>query len=75
MKKITARFNSTCAETGAKIKKGSQMLYDYSTKKCYCEHSQKYKNFEGGGYPDQAGAMAQANEEAYFDNFCLYNNI
>ena len=75
MKKITAKFYSTCAETGARIKKGDSMIYDYSVRKCYSMQSQTAKKFEQGNKEDQAGAMVQANEEAFFDNFCHANNI
>ena len=46
MKKITAKFNSNCAELGTKIKKGEQMIYDYSARKCYSMNSETAKNFE-----------------------------
>lgn len=72
MKKIISKFKSTCSETGKPIKKGEKIAYDYSTKKVYCESSQTYKNFNS---EDQAGQMIKANENAYFDNFCLTNNI
>lgn len=77
MKKITARFNSKCAETGATIRKGDFMFYDYSAKKCYCMNSVTVTNllkFEQS-VSDNVAGMIQANEEAYFDNFCAYNNI
>jgi len=71
MKQITAKFKSTCADTGKIIKKGDTMLYDYSTKKCYSMDSKQAKNNEA----DQIGLHIQANEDAYFDNFCQQNNI
>lgn len=74
MKKITAKFNSTCFETGAKIKKGDPMYYDYATKKCYSVNSQKAKETEHHDFK-QAGDMAQAEQDAFFDNFCINNNI
>lgn len=72
MKKITAKFNSKCAETGKAIRKGEAMYYDYSAKKCYCMESNTVAKFTE---PDPAYGMIQANEEAYFDNFCQQNNI
>lgn len=72
MKKITAKFNSTCAETGKRIGKGEGMLYDYSSKKCYCKTSDTFNNH---GIDRNTTDMVQANEEAYFDNFCYNNNI
>ena len=35
MKTIKAKFNSNCAKTGEKIKKGELINYDPSTKKAY----------------------------------------
>lgn len=72
-KKITAKFNSKCAETRANIKKGEQMIYDYSTKKCYTLTSNFAKNYLNN--QDGAAGMIQANEDAYFDSFCYRNNI
>lgn len=46
MKKITAKFPSTCAELGTKIKKGETMIYDYGVRKCYSMASETAKNFE-----------------------------
>ena len=73
MKIINAKFNSLCAETGCKIKKGERFVYDYSTRKCYAIGSNTAINFIN--QPDEAAGMIQANEDAYFDNFCQSNNI
>ena len=76
MKKITAKFASTCADTGARIKKGDSMIYNYSTRKCYSMNSQTAKNFERGeAAVNEDAHLVQAQEEAYFDNFCVNNNI
>lgn len=72
MKKITAKFTSTCAETGKRISKGEEMIYNYSTKKCYCRSSNVFANF---GVDTNTRDMVQANEDSYFDNFCYNNNI
>lgn len=64
---ITAKFSSSCAETGNKIKKGDTILYNPDLKKAYCKTSQLFQ--------DPASGTIQANEEAYFDNFCMNNNI
>lgn len=69
---IEARFQSHCAETGSTIKKDDSILYDTVTKKAYCSQSRKYK--------DEAScrniaAMVEAQENAYYDNFCITNNI
>lgn len=66
---INAKFQSACAETGIVIKKGDQIYFDG---KAYSEKSQVYKeNKENADFL----AYIQANENAYFDNFCLKNNI
>lgn len=67
-----AKFNSTCAASGCRIKKGDRMHYDSTTKKCYhIDHKPNESND-----PDFGLAQTiQANEEAYFDNFCRANNI
>lgn len=72
---IHAKFNSNCAETGARITKGQRMLYDYTNKKCYCEASNAYAQFEQGetGGNDGTGGMVEANENAYFDNWSAVN--
>lgn len=74
MKKIIfAKFNSNCAETGCKIKKGEKMVYDYDNKKCYAIASNTAIAFINTPVHDSAGAAIQAEQEAYFDNF-WYNN-
>lgn len=72
MKKITAKFNSICAENGKKIKKGEQMVYDYANRKPYHLTSNKAQELD---IDHNTANMVQANEEAYFDNFCHNNNI
>ena len=72
MKNITAKFNSQCAETGAKIKKGDQMYYDYASKKCYAMDSNKAKS---QAIDTDTANIVQAQEDAYFDNFCQRNGI
>lgn len=73
MKKITAKFNSKCAETGSAIKKGDTMFYDYSARKCYSMNSntaraQEAKDAEGQDARN-VSSFIQAQEEAYFDRF------
>ncbi|MDG1950043.1 MAG: hypothetical protein P8J32_04505 [bacterium] len=69
---IKAKFNSTCAETGKQIKKGEMIFYAFAQKKAYCGTSKVY-NSEA---EHQATAQfIQAEQEAYFDNFCQVNNI
>lgn len=70
---MNAKFAGQCAETGIKIKKGERMVYDTDLKKCYAIASQTAINHING--KDEAGNMVQANEDAYFDNFCQSNNL
>jgi len=69
MKKITAKFASDCAETGKRILRGEVMYYDYLTRQCYCMASKKAKAIEDKECTDTANYI-QAQEDAYFDNFC-----
>lgn len=71
---IAAKFSSKCAETGKKIKKGDKILYNYDTKKAYSMESGAAQKLVGPADPDLA-KFVQANEDAYFDNFCQRNNI
>jgi len=78
MKKITAKFNSKCAETGVNIRKGQEMIYDYSAKKCYSLNSNtalKYGQALDLSYSNSDASYVAAQEDAYFDNFCQLNNI
>lgn len=73
MRKITAKFNSTCAETGKPIKKGQSCLYDPTDRKVYSLDSQMAKAEKEHNSHD--GQLVQAQEDAYFDNFCQSNGI
>lgn len=66
---ITARFNSKCADTNKVIKKGDRIYYDGG--KAYCKDAKYYKIADFS----LDSAHVQANEDAYFDNFCRNNNI
>jgi hypothetical protein len=66
---ITARFKSQCAETGKTINKGESIFYDG---KAYCVDSKAYIDRKEA---NQTFAYITANENAYFDNFCIQNNI
>lgn len=44
LKQIKAVWNSRCQETGQRILKGEQMLYNYTTKKCYALDSETAQN-------------------------------
>ena len=66
---ITARFKSACAETGKTIKAGESIYFDG---KAYGMDSKAYMDRKE---TNQTFAHIQANENAYFDNFCNQNNI
>jgi hypothetical protein len=73
MKKITAKFNSTCAETGRKLSKGSDIYYNTTTRKAYHPESDTVKNYLNGGTDDGTAGYIQAQEDAYFDNWSSAN--
>jgi hypothetical protein len=73
MRKIIAKFNSNCHETGEKIKKGDQVIYDPYIKKAYSLSSSKAAEYNNS--PDPAAGAIQAEQDSYFDNFCRDNNI
>lgn len=77
MRFITAKFNSQCHETGAKIKKGDSILYDPNIKKVYCKGSTTYQARQSKEQSEfeQAGRMAADEQDAYFDNWCQQNGI
>jgi Holliday junction resolvasome RuvABC DNA-binding subunit len=75
MRVINAKFNSTCYETGCRIKKGERCVYDPATKRVYGIGTETAIAVINGTDRDPAAGMIQANEEAYFDNFCQSNNI
>ncbi len=68
---INAKFNSLCKQTGTKIKKGDHIYY-VSGRGSFCLTSTVYQDQKSQG---QTAAHVQANEEAYFDDFCSKNNI
>ena len=73
MKLITAKFTSMCNETGWTLKKGVLIYFDPSTKQAFHYDSPIAQKFRESA--DPAAGTIQANEEAYFDNFCQNNNI
>lgn len=66
---MISKFASTCKETSAKIKKGDSIYFDGNA---YSSNSNKYKELKE---LDQLAGYIQAQENAYFDTFCLKNNI
>ena len=69
---INAKFRSKCAETGAAIAKGENCLYDRVNKKVYRRSSKKYQEQQE---TKNTSSFIEAQGNAYFDNFCLANNI
>ena len=69
---INAKFKSKCAETGQAIEKDENCLYDWVNKKVYCRSSKK---FLAEQETENTGSYIEAQENAYFDNFCQANNI
>jgi hypothetical protein len=68
---ISAKFNSKCIQTGKEIKKGDHIYY-FPGRGAFSSDSDVYKDHRG----NQATAdHVQAQEDAYFDNFCSRNNI
>lgn len=69
---IQAKFKGICHETGKTIAKGDSILYNTDTKKAYSSESSMYKK----AYEcTQDAYYVQAQEDAYFDNFCQRNGI
>jgi hypothetical protein len=66
---IQSKFQGICAETSKAIKKGEFIYFDG---KAYSEASKVYKESKEA---EQTFGHILANENAYFDNFCLRNNI
>lgn len=66
---MNSKFASVCAENGTKIKKGDPIYYDG---KAYSSISSKYKELKE---LDQLSQYIIDQQNAYFDNFCLKNNI
>jgi hypothetical protein len=66
-----AKFDSKCAQTSMKIKKGDHIYY-HPGFGAYAENSKVYQEHKGN---NSIADHIQANEEAYFDNFCSKNNI
>lgn len=73
MKTITAKFKSICAETGKIIKKGDRCIYDPADRKVYSMASVMADAEKA--HQSQDARHVQAQEDAYFDNFCQSNGI
>lgn len=66
MKKIQAKFNSKCNETGKTLKKGDAIYYDPYEKKAYHPESNKVKN---NIESESLGSYIRAQEEAMFERY------
>jgi hypothetical protein len=78
LKMINAKFRSKCSETGKTIYKGDICFYDYQYKQVF--HPSADIVIIRQSQADQKEADStrqtiQAQEDAYFDNFCQQNNI
>ena len=69
MKLIIAKFKSRCAETGATINKGTQMYYDYTSRKCYSLSSNMAKAAAADHERDSVMSYIDAQERAMFERF------
>jgi hypothetical protein len=77
MNYIVARFKGKCSETGKTIPKGENCLHDPFLKQVYAMDSPKgikWQQDEQNSHLE-AGKMAQAEQEAFYDNFCQRNSI
>lgn len=74
---IRARFRSICPETGRKIFTGDNCYFDVINKRAYHPSADIVRIFESRQAAADLNAerIVNAQEEAYFDNFCQNNNI
>lgn len=63
MKRITAKFNSVCAETGKKLKRGDAIYYDTNTRKAYHVTASIVNK-----QTSDDSSYVQAQEDAYWNN-------
>jgi hypothetical protein len=80
LKMINAKFRSKCAETGKTIYKGDICFYDYQYKQVFHPSADivKIRQSQANEREREAENTRQtieAQENAYFDNFCRINNI
>lgn len=69
MRVITAKFKSTCADTGRPIKKGEVCVYDPATRKVYASGSPTQQKFTQSEKKDQGGDMLDAAIEQASENW------
>jgi len=70
---MEAKFRGICAENGNMFPRGTKIFYEYGTGKAYHYDSKRFK--AEAQSIDPAAGYISAQENAYFDNFCLQNNI
>jgi hypothetical protein len=78
LKVINAKFRSKCVETGKTIYKGDVCFYDYQYKQVFHPSADIVKIRQSQADQSEAENTRQtieAQENAYFDNFCQQNNI
>jgi hypothetical protein len=77
LKLINARFRSKCPETGRTISRGDATYYDVINKVAYHPSADIVRIFESRQVVADLNTerIVNAQEEAYFDNFCHQNNI
>jgi hypothetical protein len=78
LKMINAKFRSKCAETGKTIYKGDVCFYDYQYRQVFHPSADIVKIRQSQADQKEADSTRQtieAQENAYFDNFCQQNNI
>ena len=77
LKLIKAKFRSRCPETGKTIHRGDATYYDVVNKQAYHPTADIVRIFESKQAEQDLNTAnhIQAQEEAYFDNFCQQNNI
>jgi hypothetical protein len=78
LKMINAKFRGKCAETGKTIYKGDVCFYDYQYKQVFHPSADIVKIRQSQADQSEAENTRQtieAQENAYFDNFCRINNV
>lgn len=66
MKKIIAKFNSQCAETSIRLRKGDDIYYDVNTRKAYHPSANKVREVMEA---ESIKSYIDAQENAYFERF------
>lgn len=67
---MRSKFQNYCTETAQKIFKGDPIYLKNG--RPYCQYSNEYKQAKE---TKDTTNLIEAEQSAYFDNFCLINNI